>query len=84
MRERPFCPRGWLRLYKSGSMRSSLDTETNREREGGGKGIRIPNWLPGQSSKLAQIWVLSRGNVGDVFADRCRPRGSTSPVLPHA
>jgi hypothetical protein len=36
MRERPFCPRGWLRLYKSGSMRSSLDTETNREREGGG------------------------------------------------
>jgi len=33
MRERPFCPQGWLRLYKSGSMRSSLDTETNRERE---------------------------------------------------
>ena len=37
MRERPFCPRGWLRLYKSGSMRSSLDTETNREREREGR-----------------------------------------------
>jgi hypothetical protein len=45
-------------LYNSGSMRSFLDTETNRER---GEGIRIPNWLPGQSSKLAQIWAPSRG-----------------------
>jgi hypothetical protein len=45
-------------LYESGSMRSFPDTETNRER---GEGIRIPNWLPGQSSKLAQIWAPSRG-----------------------
>ena len=30
------CPRGWLRLYKSGSMRSFLDTETNRKRGRGG------------------------------------------------
>jgi hypothetical protein len=45
-------------LYKSGSMRSFLDTETNRER---GEGIRIPNWLSGQSSKLAQIWAPLRG-----------------------
>ena len=61
MKERPFCPRGWLRLYKSGSMRSFPDTETNRER---GEGIRIPNWLPGQSSKLAQILgTLERAGI---------------------
>ena len=44
-------------LFKSGPMRSFPDTETNRER---GEGIRIPNWLSGQSSKLAQIWALER------------------------
>ena len=52
MRERSFCPREWLRLYKSGSMRSFLDTQAKREGE---RGIRIPNRLPGQSSKLAKF-----------------------------
>jgi hypothetical protein len=52
-------------LYGSGSMRSFPDTETNRERERG-EGIRIPNWLSGQSSKLAQIWAPSRGQDSEI------------------
>jgi hypothetical protein len=36
-------------LYKSGSMRSFLDTEVNREGE---EVIRIPHWLPGTKFKV--------------------------------
>jgi hypothetical protein len=65
MRERPISSRGgFASLYKSGSMRSFLDTEVNRERgrEGeGGEVIRIPNRLPGTKFKVGPNLGQSRG-----------------------
>ena len=45
-------------LYKSGSMRSFLDTEVNRE---GREVIRIQNWLPGTKFKVGPNLGASRG-----------------------
>jgi hypothetical protein len=45
-------------LYKSGSMRSFLDTEVNRE---GGEVIRIQNWLPETKFKVGLNLGASRG-----------------------
>jgi hypothetical protein len=55
MREKPFYPGRWgfASLYKSGSMRSFLDTEVNREggREREGRSKR----LPGDKVQVGQI-----------------------------
>jgi hypothetical protein len=69
-RERPFGPEESLRRYKSGSLKSFLDTEVNRERgDGEGEVIRIPNWLPGQSSKLAEFETPREGRDSEI--DHC-------------
>ena len=52
---------GFASSYKSGSMRSLLDTEVNREREGGRgdhQNLKLAPW--DKSSKLAQISVGGR------------------------
>jgi hypothetical protein len=49
---------GGLRLYKSGSMRSFLDTKVNTERREGKR--RSKTGSLGQSSKLAKFGCLER------------------------
>ena len=56
---------GFASLYKSGSMRSFLDTEVNREtgREGEGSTGRSKTGSLGQSSKSAKFRRLERAGI---------------------
>lgn len=65
-RERPFRPEEGLRLYKSSSMRSFLDTRVNRERgRGGGRSSefqtgsldKVQSWLSSVGVKIAESSV---------------------------